>query len=136
MKLKALAEALISHHYSPAQEQWPGIEMSKLLAGMVSGHLPTNDTHIQILPRKEEWASTIKITHRGRTSKSVEIHVVVKPDEAYARVTIPGTTGMQRPTSWGTLSSPTPAREIARCELIDPKSFEKAAEAAAEYLTT
>jgi len=130
VRLNQLSEADISHNYAPNQADWPGIEMSKLLAGMVAKLLPTDDTHIQILPSKEPWASTIKITHRGRISRSVDIQIVVKPEEAYAKIVIPGTIGIPRPGQ-----RVIKAQELNRYDLMDPRSFEKSAAEAAKYLT-
>lgn len=133
MRLTSLNEAIVSHKYDSKQSEWPGIQMSKVLVDFVSKLLPTDNTHIQILPRKEEWASTIKITHKNAAgrSKSVEIHVIVKPEEAYASIRTPGTIGVLRPGQ-----RPVQQIEINRYDLIDPRSFEKSAAAAVEYLNS
>ena len=125
MKLTQLSEAIISNKCQAKDADRPGIEMSKVLADLASKALPGEDATIQILPRQNEWASTVKINANG---KSIDIDITATPTEAYAKVVIPGSVG----TRPGVRQIK--PREISRYDLMDPLSFEKSVNDAVKYL--
>ncbi len=133
MKISSLHES-ISHHYREDQANWPGIKISKIMAEMLAKMWDANssdDIHIQILPRQEQWYAMIKASANG---KHVVIDVEFRPKQVgVARIYVPRRTV-------GGASIPGRAqpkdKELDTFDIMNPDSFKFSTQTAYDYLAT